>query len=52
MKLLKPILDDAAALAALRRDIHAHPELGYQEERTAALIADTLGRWGVAVRSS
>jgi len=49
MKLLKPILDDAAALAALRRDIHAHPELGYQEERTAALIADTLGRWGVAV---
>jgi amidohydrolase len=49
MKLLKPILDDAAALAALRRDIHAHPELGYQEERTAALIADTLGRWGIAV---
>ena len=49
MKLLKPILEDAAALAALRRDIHAHPELGYQEERTAALIADTLGRSGVAV---
>lgn len=49
MKLLKPILDDAAALAALRREIHAHPELGYQEERTAALIADTLGRWGIAV---
>jgi amidohydrolase len=49
MKLLNPILEDAAALAALRRDIHAHPELGYQEERTAALIADTLGRWGIAV---
>jgi hippurate hydrolase len=49
MKLLKPILEEAAALAALRRDIHAHPELGYQEERTAALIADTLGRWGIAV---
>jgi hippurate hydrolase len=49
MKLLKPILEDAAALAALRRDIHAHPELGYQEERTAALIADALGRWGIAV---
>jgi hippurate hydrolase len=49
MKLLKPILEDAAALAALRRDIHAHPELGYQEERTAAFIADTLGRWGIAV---
>jgi amidohydrolase len=49
MKLLNPILEDAAALAALRRDIHAHPELGYQEERTAALIAGTLGRWGIAV---
>ena len=26
-----------------RRDIHMHPELGFQEARTAALIADTLG---------
>jgi hippurate hydrolase len=49
MNLLKPILEDAAALASLRRDIHAHPELGYQEHRTSALIADTLALWGIPV---
>ena len=50
MDLLKPILDDADALASLRRDIHAHPEVAYQEQRTAALIADALGRWGIPVQ--
>ena len=49
MKFIQPILDEAAAIASLRRDIHAHPELGYQEERTAALIADTLSSWGIPV---
>ena len=49
MKFIQPILDEAAAIAGLRRDIHAHPELGYQEERTAALIADTLSGWGIPV---
>ncbi len=33
----------------LRRDIHAHPELAYQEERTAGLVAECLERWGVEV---
>ncbi|GIT14289.1 MAG: hypothetical protein CM1200mP36_00450 [Gammaproteobacteria bacterium] len=33
----------------LRRDIHAHPELAYQEERTAGLVAQCLERWGVEV---
>jgi amidohydrolase len=47
MKFIQPILDEVAAIASLRRDIHAHPELGYQEQRTAALIADTLGDWGI-----
>ena len=32
-----------------RRDIHAHPELAYQEERTAGLVAECLERWGVEV---
>jgi hippurate hydrolase len=36
-------------LAAFRRDIHAHPELGFQEHRTAGLIADELRRIGLDV---
>lgn len=34
---------------AIRRDIHAHPELGLEEIRTAALVAAKLRDWGVAV---
>jgi hippurate hydrolase len=33
----------------IRRDIHAHPELGLQEQRTSALIASRLSDWGYAV---
>ena len=38
-------------LVRLRRDIHAHPELGFQEFRTAALVADTLKELGVDVKT-
>ncbi|MEH3101030.1 M20 aminoacylase family protein [Sphingomonas adhaesiva] len=41
--------DLVPALVALRRDIHAHPELGYREHRTAALIAAQLRAIGVEV---
>ncbi|WP_027285143.1 M20 aminoacylase family protein [Rubritepida flocculans] len=34
---------------AIRRDIHAHPELGLEEHRTAALVAAKLREWGVEV---
>jgi hippurate hydrolase len=36
-------------LIALRRDIHAHPELGFQEVRTADLVAGRLAEWGLEV---
>jgi len=36
-------------LSAIRRDIHAHPELGMQEYRTADLVARKLEDWGVEV---
>jgi len=49
MKLIPDILADAAALTALRRDIHAHPELCFQEERTSELIARQLTAWGIPV---
>lgn len=35
----------------LRRDIHAHPELGFEEIRTAGIIADRLRRLGYEVRT-
>ena len=39
MQIIESILADAAAVTAIRRDIHAHPELCFQEERTADVIA-------------
>lgn len=40
---------DIAALVALRRDLHQHPELGYQEHRTGGLVAEFLARLGLEV---
>ncbi|MBV9811468.1 MAG: M20/M25/M40 family metallo-hydrolase, partial [Acetobacteraceae bacterium] len=37
-----------AELTAIRRDIHAHPELGLEETRTSALVASKLREYGVA----
>ncbi|HEX5634102.1 MAG TPA: amidohydrolase, partial [Gemmatimonadales bacterium] len=49
MRLIDSILADAAAIATLRRDLHAHPELCFQEQRTADLIARQLEAWGIPV---
>jgi amidohydrolase len=35
-----------------RRDIHAHPELGFEEQRTAALVAEQLARFGCEVHQA
>ena len=39
----------AAHYTALRRDIHQHPEIGFQEFRTSDLVAERMERWGYAV---
>ncbi len=36
-------------LTAIRRDIHAHPELGLEEVRTSDLVAAKLAEWGIEV---
>ncbi|MDO5532450.1 M20 family metallopeptidase [Sutterella sp.] len=37
----------ADELARIRRDIHAHPELGFETPRTVALLKETLAGWGI-----
>ena len=46
-----PLLDlpFLAELTAQRRDIHAHPELAFSEDRTADLVARELERYGLEV---
>ena len=46
-----PDFDDMGSFVALRRDIHAHPELGFEEHRTASLVADRLRQWGIEVHT-
>jgi len=43
--------DVASDLRAIRQDIHAHPELGFEEHRTAALVARSLEEWGFEVHT-
>jgi len=41
--------DELAMLVALRHDLHAHPELGFEETRTADILAAKLAEAGVSV---
>ncbi|HYD96732.1 MAG TPA: M20 aminoacylase family protein [Noviherbaspirillum sp.] len=47
MKLIDPILEFQAELRQIRRDIHAFPELCFEEHRTADVIARKLTEWGI-----
>ncbi len=38
---------EAPAMVKVRRDLHAHPELGFEVQRTAGIVADLLQRWGI-----
>ena len=49
MKLIEPLIAWKDEMTALRRDIHAHPELAYEEVRTADVVAKSLQAWGIPV---
>jgi hippurate hydrolase len=43
------LTDAIPAMTAWRQDFHRHPELGFEEVRTAARVAELLRGWGIAV---
>jgi amidohydrolase len=49
MRLIESILADAAAITELRRDLHAHPELAFREQRTSDRIAEALTGFGIPI---
>ncbi|MGX7741124.1 M20 aminoacylase family protein [Rhodopseudomonas parapalustris] len=48
-----PTIDRIEAFAdemtAIRRDLHAHPEIGFEEVRTSNIVAEKLDQWGIEV---
>lgn len=41
----------ADELTAIRRDLHEHPEIGFEETRTAGIVAEKLRSWGIEVHT-
>lgn len=50
--LIRAVADEfGETLRLIRRDLHAHPELAFEEHRTAALIRERLTEWGIPIVS-
>jgi amidohydrolase len=49
MQLIDGLKQSKSELQAIRRDLHAHPELRFEEQRTADVVARTLTGWGIEV---
>lgn len=49
MSIIDRIRTYADELTALRRDLHAHPEIGFEEARTSGIVAEHLERFGIEV---
>ena len=51
MPSLPRIEEYADELTAIRRDLHEHPEIGFEETRTASIVAEKLRAWGIEVHT-
>ena len=49
MPAINRIAAAAEELTEWRRDLHAHPEIGFEEVRTSQVVADKLASWGISV---
>ncbi len=49
MPAINSIVATADEMTAWRRDLHAHPELGFEEVRTSDIVAQKLASWGIEV---
>jgi len=49
MKIVESLIAHAEENVRLRRDIHAHPELCFEENRTADIVTERLTSWGIEV---
>jgi amidohydrolase len=49
MQLIDRVVQFRAEIQAIRRDIHAHPELRFEERRTSEVVAAKLAEWGLEV---
>ncbi|MSP77437.1 MAG: amidohydrolase [Rhodospirillaceae bacterium] len=49
MPVLPRSIEIQGEISAIRRDIHAHPELAYEENRTSDIVAAKLSEWGLEV---
>ena len=49
MNLIDTIVSNAPHIATIRRDLHAHPELCFEEVRTADVVARQLTQWGIPI---
>ncbi|WP_374628404.1 M20 aminoacylase family protein [Pannonibacter indicus] len=49
MPVIEKIAGYAKELTALRHDFHAHPEIGFEEQRTSGIVASLLEEWGLEV---
>jgi len=49
MQLIDSIIEFRSELQRIRRDIHAHPELQFEETRTAEIVASKLSEWNIPI---
>ena len=49
MATIARIVGYADELTGIRRDFHAHPEIGFEEVRTSGIVAEKLESWGIEV---